>query len=69
MPSQEDIRSIVTRQIIEALERGGTPPWRRPWQLDANGGSPVNVQSKQPYRGINPLLLAIHADRYELPSK
>lgn len=69
MPNQEQIREQVTKQVIEALERGGTPPWRRPWRLGANGGAPANVQSRRPYRGLNPLLLALHAERYGLSSR
>jgi antirestriction protein ArdC len=69
MPSQNDIREQITNQIVEALEKGGTPPWRRPWRLGPNGGAPCNVQSKRPYRGLNPLLLSLHADRHGLNSK
>jgi antirestriction protein ArdC len=69
MPSQNDIRQQITDQIVEALEKGGTPPWRRPWGLGSNGGSPCNVQSRRPYRGLNPLLLSLHADRHGLNSK
>jgi antirestriction protein ArdC len=69
MPSQNDIRAAITNQIIEALERGGVPPWRRPWRIGPNGGSPCNVQSRRAYRGLNPLLLSLHAERHGLNSK
>ena len=31
MATQEQIRTEITSQIIEALEKGGIPPWRQPW--------------------------------------
>ncbi len=68
MPSQNDIRQQITTQIVEALEKG-TAPWRRPWRIGPNGGAPCNVQSRRPYRGLNPLLLSLHAERHGLNSK
>ena len=56
--TQEHIRNQITKQIIEALEKGGLPPRRQPWIGIANTGRPANVVSSKPYRGINPLLLA-----------
>jgi antirestriction protein ArdC len=69
VPNQNDIRQQITNQIVEALEKGGMPPWRRPWRLGANGGAPCNIQSKRAYRGLNPLILSLHADKYGLTSK
>ena len=46
MPSQTDIRQQITDQIIEALESGSVPPWRRPWKVGKNTGSHANVLSK-----------------------
>ncbi|HTR47861.1 MAG TPA: ArdC-like ssDNA-binding domain-containing protein [Verrucomicrobiae bacterium] len=49
-----DVYSIVTERIINLLDQG-VVPWRRPW---AGGGSPRNVVSRKPYRGINHFLLS-----------
>jgi antirestriction protein ArdC len=69
MPSQNDIRAAITQQIISALESGNVPPWRRPWKLGKNAGAPANVVSKRSYRGLNPILLSLHADKFQLTSK
>lgn len=64
-----DIRQTVTQQIIRALEAGNIP-WKQPWRGDPNAaGRPRNFVSKKPYSGINPLLLALHAQRRELKSQ
>ena len=69
MPTQEQIRSDITQQIIEALEKGGIPPWRQPWLGTTNTGRPANVVSSKPYRGINPMLLALHQQRFGFRSR
>jgi antirestriction protein ArdC len=69
MPSQNEIRERITHTIIEALEKGGLPPWRMPWRTDPNAGFPMNVVSKRHYRGINPLLLQIASMRHNFQSK
>ena len=69
MPNQNDIRQAITNQIISALERGYVPPWRRPWRLGKNAGAPANVVSKRSYRGLNPILLSLHAEKHQLTSK
>ena len=69
MPNQNDIRQAITNQIISALESGSVPPWRRPWRLGGTLGSPVNVVSKRSYRGLNPILLSLHAEKHQLTSK
>ncbi len=69
MPSQTDIRQAITNQIIAALESGSVPPWRRPWRLGRNAGAPANVVSKRSCRGLNPILLSLHADKHQLTSK
>ena len=63
MPNQNDIRQAITNQIIEALESGNVPPWRRPWRLGKNAGAPANVVSKRSYRGSNPILLDLATPR------
>jgi antirestriction protein ArdC len=69
MPNQNDFRQAITDQIIAALESGKVPPWRRPWKLGKNAGAPANVVSKRSYRGLNPILLSIHAEKHQLTSK
>jgi len=49
-----DVYAIITKQIIARLKEG-TIPWRKPWVA---AGSPQNLLSKRPYRGINIWLLA-----------
>ena len=55
-----DHYAAVTAQIIAALE-AGTPPWRRPWDLDRAGGPamPHNASTGARYRGINALVLGM----------
>ena len=43
MATQEQLREQITAQVIAALESGDVPPWRRPWRLGANSGTPANV--------------------------
>ena len=69
MASQQQLRESITDQIIAALESGGVPPWRRPWRVGPNAGSPANVVSRKAYRGINPLLLELASARHGLTSK
>ncbi len=69
MTTQDQIRDRITKQIVEALEKGETPPWRQPWLGTANTGRPANVVSSNPYRGINPMLLALHQHRHGFRSR
>ena len=48
-----DIREIVTRKIIEGLEKG-VLPWQKPWK----GGGAVNHVTNKSYRGLNQLTLS-----------
>jgi antirestriction protein ArdC len=60
----QDIYEKVTRQIIEAMERGAEG-YRMPWHVTgADCFAPVNVASKRPYRGINVLLLWLLAEHH-----
>ncbi len=68
MPSQKEIREQVTGKIIEALEKD-LLPWRRTWKVSRNAGRPVNVVSKKPYSGVNPLLLEIAGMQHGFESK
>lgn len=58
---RQDVYTIVTNRIIELLE-AGCVPWQQPW---LNGQAPMNLLSKNPYRGIN--LLLLNALGYEQP--
>lgn len=49
------VYEIVTQKIIDQLESGCLPPWKRPWA----GGIPKNLCSGKPYRGINSLVLGL----------
>jgi antirestriction protein ArdC len=69
MATQEQIRTEITNQIIEALEKGGIPPWRQPWLGMTNTGRPANVVSGKAYCGINPMLLALHQHRHGFRSR
>ena len=62
MATQEQLREQITAQVIAALESGDVPPWRRPWRLGNNGGSPANVVSKRSYRGLNSAALGRGGD-------
>src|ERR1043165_5779244 len=60
MATQHELRREVASRIVEALQAGKLPPWRRGWQNDfTNTGSPANAVSGKGYRGINTLLLGL----------
>lgn len=70
MSSQNELRTAITAQIVDALSEGGLPPWRQPWrQTDRNCGTPANVVSKRSYTGVNPLLLAIASQKHNFQSR
>ncbi len=72
MPSQSEIRDEVTARIIEALE-ADLLPWRRPWRATrasaSQPGRHSNVASRKAYRGINSILLELHAMQHGLTSR
>jgi len=49
-----NVYEIITSKIIDKLKEG-VVPWQKPFV----SGYPQNLISKKPYRGINPLLLAV----------
>jgi antirestriction protein ArdC len=55
LPTSRNVYEIVTRQLLDLLERG-TCPWRKPWQ-SVSAGLPMNAVSKREYRGANTWLL------------
>ena len=69
MPSQDEIRQTVTNRILDALQNGDLPPWRRPWSSDPNCGSPRNALTSRSYRGINVLLLMLASMENEFHSR
>lgn len=50
-----NVPTIITERILAQLEKGEVP-WRKSWKTL---GFPKNLVSKQPYHGINTLLLAM----------
>lgn len=57
-----DIRTSITNTIIESLEAGGLPAWRKPWAADPNGlGLATSLSTGKQYNGINQLLLQVLA--------
>ncbi|WP_045391704.1 ArdC family protein [Vibrio rotiferianus] len=52
----KDFHQEITNQIIEALENG-VKPWTCPWDVSCGSGIPVNYLTKEPYKGMNILLL------------
>lgn len=70
MATQNELRRKITDEFIEALEKGGLPPWRMGWTVHPNGkGMPANAATGRNYNGINVLLLQLHARRYGLTSR
>jgi antirestriction protein ArdC len=57
--SQNEIREQVTAKIIKALEQD-LLPWRQMWTGNS-GGQHHNALTGRAYRGVNILLLGIHA--------
>ena len=51
-----DIHQTITDQIIAAIERGAGS-FNLPWHRPAGVMRPVNVASKNAYRGVNVLAL------------
>jgi len=58
-----DLYQTVTNAIVEAIESGlADGNWKRPWHTVAgHAGSPINFESRKPYRGINILCLMASA--------
>ena len=49
------VYKIVNEKIVSMLEQG-TVPWKKPWTAD---GTPKNLITKIPYRGVNTWLLSM----------
>lgn len=63
----EQLRTETTNQIIQALESGALPPWRKPWRT-TNAGPHRNLVSGKPYSGVNPLILELASQRHGFTS-
>jgi antirestriction protein ArdC len=66
MSNPRQIREEITAKIIAALEKD-LLPWRRPWASN-NAGQHSNALTKKSYRGVNPLLLQLHAAEHDFSS-
>lgn len=53
--TKTDIYETITNSIVAALETGAADPngWHAPWHVSATSGLPLNVDRKEPYRGVN----------------
>jgi antirestriction protein ArdC len=66
MSKQSEIREQVTQKIIAALEQD-LLPWRQMWS-GGNSGQHHNALTGKPYRGVNILLLGLHAAEHGFSS-
>jgi len=62
MPYNSKVYKVITDKMLEIL-KGGVVPWHKPW--NAEEGTPKNLVTKYPYRGINVFMLA--AQPYSSP--
>jgi antirestriction protein ArdC len=66
---QPKLRREITDRIIEGL-KNGCVPWRKPWNDDPNlSGTATNCVTRKPYRGVNTLVLGLHALKNNYSSK
>lgn len=63
-------QQVIANRIIELIEQGNLPPWRKPWRSGVND-IPKNLITKKPYRGINlfTLLMAPYTSPYFISFK
>lgn len=59
----------ITQRVIEAIEDGQTPPWRRPLSDRENDGFITHPITLKPYQGVDVLLLNISAMEKGFSSK
>lgn len=57
MKNRVDLQQEITNQIIADIEQGNVLPWSCPWNNTSEGAMPFNWFTKQPYSGINILIL------------
>jgi antirestriction protein ArdC len=67
MAKNIDITEIVVKPILEALDRGDTVPWHKPW--NPAYGLPRSLSTGKAYRGLNVFVLGFTAiaKGYESP--
>jgi antirestriction protein ArdC len=70
MVTTTSIHEAITKRVIEAIEKGQTPPWRKAWRPDVeNSGFPTDPATLRPYKGVDVLLLNLAAMEKGLDSK
>jgi antirestriction protein ArdC len=69
MPPATNIHEAITQRVIQAIENGAAPPWRRPISDRENDGFPTHPATLKPYQGVDVLLLNMAAMEKGLSSK
>ena len=70
MPTTTSMYEAITQRVIEAIEKGQTPPWRKPWRPDLeSSGFPTHPATLKPYQGVDVLLVNMAAMEQGLHSK
>jgi antirestriction protein ArdC len=69
MPTTITIQEEITARIIEAIERGQIPPWRRRISDPENSCFPTRAASRKPFVGVDALILNMSATRHDFHSK
>ena len=67
--SNNKIREEITQQIVDSIESGGLPPWKKTWRSCPNSGWATNVVSREPYSGVNPIICMIASIKHGFSSK
>ena len=67
--SNNKIREEITNQIVQAIESGDLPPWKKTWRSCPNSGWATNVISRKPYTGVNPIICMIASMNHGFNSK
>ena len=49
--------ALVTQQVVQMIETGGLPPWRKPWDSEGNSSLPTNMSTGNAYSGSNVVML------------
>ncbi len=61
MLTQTSTHEQITHKIVNAIQRGQIPPWRRPISGLENDGFPTHPATLKPYKGVNVLLMNMAA--------
>lgn len=69
MSSNNEIRTEITQTIVETIEAGGLPPWRKSWSSSPTFGFPQNALTGNRYSGANVILCLISAMRFGFDSR